>query len=338
MRALYDASREAGIDFFDHADIYGSSPSRLRAPVLRGLRLSASERDEIVLQTKAGIVKDGPYFDFSYEHLTAQVEGSLRALDTEYIDILLLHRPDALVEPEEVARALDELVSSGKVRHVGVSNHTPAQIELLRRYVKQPFVANQLQLSITHAPIVAQGLVMNMAGEEAAVSRDVGVLDCRLHDITIQGGRRSQPASSRACSSAAATNSAGDRPVGRRSTSRARGDRHRMDLAPAQMQVVLGDQSSGHRVRRRADIVLTRAVVRALPRRRVPGPLDGTPTSPCDRRPSSWDTGSVLIWPGRPYPLGRHTTAAGQLRTLLGSAEAVDSASWTPPTTNNGSS
>lgn len=86
-----------------------------------------------------------------------------------------------------MARALDELVSSGKVRHVGVSNHTPAQIELLRRYVKQPFVANQLQLSITHAPIVAQGLVMNMAGEEAAVSRDVGVLDyCRLHDITIQ--------------------------------------------------------------------------------------------------------------------------------------------------------
>lgn len=188
VRALYNASRQAGIDFFDNADIYGTAPFHgCELRFSEALRLSASEREEIVLQTKAGIVKDGPYFDFSYTHLTTQVEGSLKALRTDYIDILLLHRPDALVEPEEVARALDELVSSGKVRHVGVSNHTPGQIELLKRYVNQPFVANQVQLSITHAPIIAQGVAMNMADLEQSVSRDLGVLDyCRLHDITVQ--------------------------------------------------------------------------------------------------------------------------------------------------------
>lgn len=188
VRALYEASRASGIDFFDHADIYGAAPFHgCERRFSEALGLSASERSEIVLQTKAGIVKDGPYFDFSYDHLVTQVEGSLKALGTDYIDILLLHRPDTLVEPEEVARALDELVSSGKVLHVGVSNHTPAQIDLLRKYVNQPFVANQVQLSITHAPIIAQGLVMNMAGVEESASRDVGVLDyCRLHDITIQ--------------------------------------------------------------------------------------------------------------------------------------------------------
>ncbi|MFX5812992.1 aldo/keto reductase, partial [Acinetobacter baumannii] len=89
-----------------------------------------SERAEISLQTKAGIVRDGPYFDFSYEHNVASVEESLRALETDYVDVLLLHRPDALVEPEEVARAFDELEASGKVRAFGVSNHTPRQIDL----------------------------------------------------------------------------------------------------------------------------------------------------------------------------------------------------------------
>lgn len=188
VRDLYEASRAAGIDFFDHADIYGGDGYHgCERRFAEALKLSADERAEIVLQTKAGIVKDGPYFDFSYEHLIRQVDGSLAALDTDYIDVLLLHRPDALVEPEEVARAFDELSASGKVLHFGVSNHTPAQIELLRRHVGQPLVANQLQLSITHSPIVAQGLAMNMAGVEQSVSRDVGILDyCRAHDITIQ--------------------------------------------------------------------------------------------------------------------------------------------------------
>ena len=182
VRALFDASLAAGIDFFDHADIYGSSVHGCERRFAEALRLSPSRRAEITLQTKAGIVPDGPYFDFSYAHLIEAVDGSLRALDTDYIDILLLHRPDALV-----AKAFDELHAAGKVRAFGVSNHTPAQIELLKKHVRQPLVANQLQLSITHAPIIAQGVAMNMAGLEQSLSRDLGVLDyCRLHDITVQ--------------------------------------------------------------------------------------------------------------------------------------------------------
>ncbi|MBB1508301.1 aldo/keto reductase family oxidoreductase [Tessaracoccus sp. MC1756] len=188
IRALYTASREAGINFFDHADIYGSAPYHgCEKRFAEALQLSAAERGEIILQTKAGINKDGPFFDFSYEHLVRQIDNSLTALDTDYLDVFLLHRPDALVEPEEVARALDEAVTAGKVRHVGVSNHTPNQIELLKRYVRQPLVANQLQLSITHAPIVAQGVAANMVDVKQSASLDLGILDyCRLHDITVQ--------------------------------------------------------------------------------------------------------------------------------------------------------
>ena len=188
VRELFDASLAAGINFFDHADIYGEGAAHgCEARFAEALQLTPSQRADIVLQTKAGIVKDGPYFDFSYDHLIGAVDGSLAALGTDYIDILLLHRPDALVEPEEVARAFDELSAAGKVLNFGVSNHTPGQIELLKRYVRQPLVANQVQLSITHAPIITQGVAMNMAGVEQSISRDVGILDyCRLHDITIQ--------------------------------------------------------------------------------------------------------------------------------------------------------
>ena len=188
VRALFDASLAAGITFFDHADIYGDGAAHgCEARYAEALGLTSAQRDEIVLQTKAGIVKDGPYFDFSYEHIIEAVDGSLAALHTDHIDVFLLHRPDALVEPEEVARAFDELGDAGKVRYFGVSNHTPAQIELLKRYVRQPLVANQVQLSITHAPIIAQGVAMNMVGLEQSISRDLGILDyCRLHDITLQ--------------------------------------------------------------------------------------------------------------------------------------------------------
>jgi len=188
VRELFDASLAAGINFFDHADIYGEGAAHgCEARFAEALQLTASQRSDIVLQTKAGIVKGGPYFDFSYDHIIEAVDGSLAALDTDYIDILLLHRPDALVEPAEVARAFDELSAAGKVLNFGVSNHTPSQIELLKRYVRQPLVANQVQLSITHAPIITQGVAMNMAGVEQSISRDVGILDyCRLHDITIQ--------------------------------------------------------------------------------------------------------------------------------------------------------
>ncbi|MGN7702628.1 aldo/keto reductase [Cellulosimicrobium sp. 22601] len=187
VRTLVRTARDAGITFLDHADVYGTDLHGCERRFAEALALSPAERAEWVIQSKAGIVREGPYFDFSYEHLVASVEGSLDALRTDYLDILLLHRPDALVEPEEVARAFADLHAAGKVRAFGVSNHTPGQIELLRRYVEQPIVANQLQLSITHAPIVAQGVAANMQGLDQSMSRDSGILDyCRLHDITVQ--------------------------------------------------------------------------------------------------------------------------------------------------------
>lgn len=187
VRTLVSAARDAGITFLDHADIYGSSVHGCERRFAEALKLTSSEREHFVIQSKAGIVKDGPYFDFSYDHIVASVDGSLEALGTDYLDILLLHRPDALVEPEEVARAFDELAASGKVRAFGVSNHTPRQIDLLRKHITQPIVANQLQLSITHAPIIAQGVAANMQGLDQSIVRDDGIVDyCRLHDITIQ--------------------------------------------------------------------------------------------------------------------------------------------------------
>lgn len=188
VRQLVRTAREAGIDYIDHADVYGNDLHGCERRFAEAMQLTPSQRAELTIQTKAGIVPDGPYFDFSYTHIIESVEGSLRALGTDYIDVLLLHRPDALVEPDEVARAFDELEASGKVGAFGVSNHTPRQIELLKASVRQPLVANQLQLSITHAPIVAHGVAMNMQGEDQSTMVDGGgILDyCRLNDITIQ--------------------------------------------------------------------------------------------------------------------------------------------------------
>jgi predicted oxidoreductase len=188
VRALVGAARDAGIDFFDHADVYGDELHGCETRFAEAMQLSSSEREQIVLQTKAGIVREGPYFDFSYERIVSEAEGSLRALRTDYLDVLLLHRPDALVEPEEVARAFDELEASGKVRAFGVSNHTPRQIDLLKTAVTQEIVANQVQLSLTHAPIIANGVASNMVGLEQSVTLDGGgIVDyCRVNKITLQ--------------------------------------------------------------------------------------------------------------------------------------------------------
>lgn len=188
VRALVNSARDVGIDFFDHADVYGNELHECERRFADAMRYTPAQRDEITLQTKVGIVKEGPYFDFSRAHILDSVEGSLRALDTDHIDVLLLHRPDALVEPEEVASAFDELQISGKVLNFGVSNHTPRQIDLLRTCVRQPIVANQLQLSIAHAPIIAQGLAANMEGEGQSTTVDGGgIVDyCRANAITIQ--------------------------------------------------------------------------------------------------------------------------------------------------------
>lgn len=188
VRRLYRAARDAGIDFFDHADIYAAELHSAERRFAEALSLDSAERSEIRLQTKAGIVREGPYFDFSYDHLVSSVEESLRALRTDYVDVLLLHRPDALVEPDEVARAFDHLESAGKVRAFGVSNHTPRQIDLLRTAVRQPLVANQVQLSIAHAPLLTQGLAANMEGTaQSAVLDGGGLIEyCRIEGITLQ--------------------------------------------------------------------------------------------------------------------------------------------------------
>ncbi|QGQ99763.1 aldo/keto reductase family oxidoreductase [Paenibacillus psychroresistens] len=173
---------EEGANFFDHADIYAAG--KCEEIFADAIHMNASIREKIILQSKCGIRKG--MFDFSKEHILESVDNILKRLKTDYLDILLLHRPDTLVEPEEVAAAFDILESSGKVRHFGVSNQTPMQIQLLKKSVKQPIVANQLQLSITNATMITHGFNVNMENA-AAVSRDEGVLDyCRLNDITIQ--------------------------------------------------------------------------------------------------------------------------------------------------------
>ena len=174
---------DLGATFFDHADVYGGG--KCEEIFAEAIGMSPTVRDKIILQSKVGI-RPGVAFDFSKEHILSSVDGILQRLRTDHLDVLLLHRPDALVEPEEVAEAFDQLENAGKVLHFGVSNQNPTQMDLLRRSVRQPLVANQLQLSITNATMITAGVQVNMLGN-ASVDRDGGVLDyCRLHDITIQ--------------------------------------------------------------------------------------------------------------------------------------------------------
>ena len=186
---LVETALAHGITLFDHADIYARGKSeQVFGDVLRA---SPGLRAKMVLQSKCGIrfADDPPgapqRYDFSHAHIVASVEGSLARLGVDHLDILLLHRPDPLVEPDEVARAFDALHASGKVRHFGVSNHTPGQIDLLRRHVRQPLVANQVEISLLHLPLIDEGVVANTTGH--AYASAAGTLDyCRLHDIRVQ--------------------------------------------------------------------------------------------------------------------------------------------------------
>lgn len=171
-----------GLNFFDHADIYGAG--RCEERFRDAFKETGYKREDIILQSKCGI-KKGMY-DFSKEHILNSVDGILNRLGTDYLDVLVLHRPDALVEPEEVAEAFDILESSGKVRHFGVSNHRPMQIELLKQYVKQDILVNQLQFGPAFSSMIAAGLEANML-TNGAVDRDGSVLDySRLNKMTIQ--------------------------------------------------------------------------------------------------------------------------------------------------------
>ena len=181
---------DSGINFFDHADIYSLTKSE---EVFSALWQEAPGiRDKIYIQSKCGIRPAGtpspnsPHrFDFSYEHITTSVEGSLKRLKVDYLDVFLLHRPDPLMEPEEIARVFDELYASGKVRWFGVSNHTAAQIELLRAYIRQPIVANQVAFNPLHTHLLDEGIIFNQ--DNPRLSRNDGTIEyCRLHHITLQ--------------------------------------------------------------------------------------------------------------------------------------------------------
>ena len=179
---IVGVSMEQGITYFDHADIYGDGKSEeVFGAAAKKLGL---KREDIILQTKCGIRKG--FFDFSKEHIISSVEKSLKRLQTDYIDALLLHRPDTLVEPEEVAEAFNLLHQSGKVKYFGVSNHNPYQIELLQKFTDHKLVINQMQFGIMHTVMIDAGINVNIHNNDA-VMRDGGTLDyCRLNDITIQ--------------------------------------------------------------------------------------------------------------------------------------------------------
>ncbi len=172
---------KSGANTFDHADIYGKGDSE----TIFGLAMKDLEipRESLVLQTKCGI-REG-YYDFSREHILASVENSAKRMNTDYLDILLLHRPDSLMEPDEVYEAFDLLQSEGKVRAFGVSNFSPAQIELMRS-AGIKVAANQVQLSLMHSPVIDEGLNFNMENAEG-LGRTQGLLEyCRKNKIVLQ--------------------------------------------------------------------------------------------------------------------------------------------------------
>lgn len=175
---------EMGCTYFDHADIYGGGEcERLFGQALSGDK--SISREKIVIQSKCGI-KPGEKYDLSKSYILSAVDGILARLKTGYLDSLLLHRPDALYEPEEIAQAFDILQSAGKVRSFGVSNFRPMQISLLQKYVRQSLAINQLQFSIPASNMIQSGLEANMTSE-GACDRDGSALDyCRLNDITVQ--------------------------------------------------------------------------------------------------------------------------------------------------------
>ncbi|QIK58145.1 aldo/keto reductase family oxidoreductase [Erysipelothrix sp. HDW6A] len=181
-KQIINTALECGINFFDHADIYGKG----QAEVIFGeaFKELGIERSSVIIQTKCGINQGT--FDFSKEHILKSVDESLERLQTDYIDVLLLHRPDALMEPEEINEAFKELKASGKVRWFGVSNQNPYQTQLLANSLDVPLLCNQVQFSIAHTPMLDFGFNVNM-GDGPAINRDGGIIEyARLNNMTLQ--------------------------------------------------------------------------------------------------------------------------------------------------------
>lgn len=182
LEKLITTALDLGINFFDHADIYGCGKSEsLFGEVLKR---RPELRKKMIIQTKCGI-RSG-FYDLSKEHIIESVNQSLKRLNTDYIDVLLLHRPDALIEPEVVAEAFDELYKTKRVRYFGVSNMTPYQIELIQKYTSHKLIFNQLQFNVVNAGMIDSGINANISNLPS-IDYDGGVLDyCRLNEITIQ--------------------------------------------------------------------------------------------------------------------------------------------------------
>ena len=182
IRKAYDC----GVNFYDHATCYGENGAA-ETRFAEAFPLTGIKREDIYIQSKCGLCFDRNEFDWSKENILSSVDDSLRRLNIDYLDTLLLHRPDVIYDPEEVAEAFDILEKEGKVRFFGVSNLVPMQIELLKKYVRQPLVINQVQLSLEQSQLIDQALYMNNKQTEFSVNRDGHALDyCRLNDITIQ--------------------------------------------------------------------------------------------------------------------------------------------------------
>jgi len=182
IRTAYDC----GVNFYDHATCYGQDGAA-ESKFAEAFPLTGLKREDIYIQSKCGLCFDRNEFDWTKDNILSSVDDSLRRLKVEYLDTLLLHRPDVLYDPEEVAEAFDILEESGKVRYFGISNLVPMQIELLKKYVKQPLVINQVQLSLEQSQLIDQALYMNNKTTDFSINRDGNALDyCRLKDITIQ--------------------------------------------------------------------------------------------------------------------------------------------------------
>lgn len=182
IRTAYDC----GVNFYDHATCYGENGAA-ETRFGEAFPLTGIRREDVFIQSKCGLCFDRNEFDWTKENILSSVDDSLRRLKVEYLDALLLHRPDVLFDPEEVAEAFDDLEKAGKVRYFGVSNLVPMQIELLRKFVKQPLLFNQVQLSLEQSQLIDQALYMNNKTTDFSINRDGNLLDyCRLKDITIQ--------------------------------------------------------------------------------------------------------------------------------------------------------
>lgn len=171
---------DAGIDFFDNADIYcGGKSEELFGKAIKGI-----DREQVKIQSKCGIRKG--FYDFSKEHIISSAEDSIQRMNCEFLDVLCLHRPDVLFEGEDAAAAFDNLYSRGLVKNFGVSNFSPMQTELLKKYIRYPLVVNQLQLGLFHTGMIDSGMCVNMKNEFAKDSDGAVLPYCRLNDMVIQ--------------------------------------------------------------------------------------------------------------------------------------------------------